>query len=149
MEGTEALPAAREGFPELPRLASLQEPLGRFASTAWESSCCPSEESRTFTACTFGASTRRSRCCPCTWLRVGWCGRRRTAKRKACVWMKVSLFVSSGEEADAQTVLTHVTKLLHSEFSFSGVTVQVERWSSAAGGCLSLTFKCFLHIHSR
>lgn len=36
-------------------------------------------------------------------------------------------FVSSEEEADAQTVLTNVTNLLRSEFSFSGVTVQVER----------------------
>lgn len=35
--------------------------------------------------------------------------------------------VCSEEEADAQTVLTDVTKLLRSEFSFSGITIQVER----------------------
>uniref|UniRef100_H2SRN1 Probable proton-coupled zinc antiporter SLC30A3 n=1 Tax=Takifugu rubripes TaxID=31033 RepID=H2SRN1_TAKRU len=39
----------------------------------------------------------------------------------------LSVHVTAEEEADAQTVLTNVTNLLRSEFSFSGVTVQVER----------------------
>lgn len=39
----------------------------------------------------------------------------------------LSVHVTAEEEADAQIVLTNVTKLLHSEFHFSGITVQVER----------------------
>lgn len=37
------------------------------------------------------------------------------------------VLVSSEEEADAQIVLMKATKLLRSEFSFSSVTIQVER----------------------
>lgn len=36
--------------------------------------------------------------------------------------------MSSEEEADAQIILMKATKLLHSEFDFSSVTIQVERW---------------------
>ncbi|CAG13210.1 unnamed protein product [Tetraodon nigroviridis] len=40
----------------------------------------------------------------------------------------LSVHVTAEEEADARMVLTNVTKLLRSEFSFSDVTVQVEPW---------------------
>lgn len=92
MEGKKALPACSLGLSRVTGTkCSLQELRGTFVSTAWESSCCLSEESQMFTVCTFGASTWRSRCCPSTWLQVGWRVQPHASKpEKTRVWSKVS-----------------------------------------------------------
>ncbi|XP_071353587.1 proton-coupled zinc antiporter SLC30A2-like [Trachinotus anak] len=46
----------------------------------------------------------------------------------------LSVHVVAEEDADSQIVLLKATTLLRSEFGFSSITIQVERYSSTAGG---------------